>query len=194
MSSIERDKEAELVKRLRRSEPAAVEELCNAYFDRLYSLVFNQVGRDHQTAEDIVQETFLAALNSVGKFRGQSKLYTWLCGIAHHKVLDFYRQQERESRRGKWTLSTGAIEPEQIPDNEPSLDTIIESSETHHMVEQALFNFPPDYRQVLIYKYVEEMSVSEISQVMGRSSKSVEGLLTRARKALRASLTSPGEG
>ena len=194
MSSIERDREAELVKKLCRGEPAAVEELYNAYFDRLYSLVFNQVGKDQQAAEDIVQETFLAALNSVDKFRGQSKLYTWLCGIAHHKVLDFYRQQEREAKRGSQPSNAGAIELDQIKDSELPVSRLIESEETRQAVEQALFSLPPDYRQVLIYKYVEEMSVSEISQVMGRSSKSVEGLLTRARKALRASFTSPGEG
>ena len=194
MSSIERDKEAELVKRLRRSDPAAVQDLYNAYFDRLYSLVFNQVGRDHQTAEDIVQETFLAALNSVSKFRGQSKLYTWLCSIARHKIVDFYRQQKREAKRGNQPLNIGSIELDQIKSSELPVSDLMESKETHQAVERALFSLPPDYRQVLILKYVEEMSVSEISQVMGRSSKSVEGLLTRARKALRASLTSPGEG
>ncbi len=58
------------------------------------------------------------------------------------------------------------------------------------MVEQALVGLPLHYRQVLLLKYVEEMPVLEISEIMRRSSKSVEGLLTRARKALQASLNS----
>ena len=66
--------------------------------------------------------------------------------------------------------------------------SVIESEETRHMVRQALVDLPRDYRQVLALKYIEEMPVQEISQVMSRSPKSVEGLLSRARKALRASL------
>jgi RNA polymerase sigma-70 factor (ECF subfamily) len=61
-------------------------------------------------------------------------------------------------------------------------------------VEQALLSLPLDYRQVLILKYVEEMSVQEISQIMHRSLKSVEGLLARARKALRTRLIASSEG
>ncbi len=186
--------EGELVARLRQGDTAALEQLYQRYFDRLYSLVFHQVDRNQDIAEDIVQETFLAVLNSVGKFRGQSKLYTWLCSIAYHKIADFYRRQEREARQGKQPASTGAIELEQIRDSELIAPDMIESEETHHMVEQALLSLPFDYRQVLILKYVEEMSVLEISQIMRRSPKSVEGLLSRARKALRASLAQPDEG
>ena len=74
---------------------------------------------------------------------------------------------------------------EQIQDNEPPILSKIESEETQLVVEQALSNLPLDYRQVLMFKYVDEMPVLEISQIMHRSPKSVEGILTRARKALR---------
>jgi RNA polymerase sigma-70 factor, ECF subfamily len=65
----------------------------------------------------------------------------------------------------------------------------MESEETRQEVHQALVDLPQDYQEVLVLKYLEEMPVLEISQVMGRSPKSVEGLLTRARKALRTNLT-----
>jgi len=192
--SADRANEAELVERLRHGDMAAMEELFNTYFDRLYSLVFHEVGRDQAVAEDITQEIFLNALTSIGKFRGQSKLYTWLCGIAHHKIADFYRRQERERKYRKQASNTGAIEPEQIADTGRTIPGMTESEETRHTVEQALLSLSLDYRQVLILKYVEEMSVLEISQIMHRSPKSVEGLLARARKALRAYLVASGEG
>jgi len=192
--SFSKDSEAELAKKLRRGDPSAIEEVYNAYFDRLYSLVFNQVGRDQATAEDIVQETFLSAIKSASKFRGQSKLYTWLCSIAHHKTVDFYRRQGREAKHRNQPLDIDGIESAQIPDSEPLAPSLIESEETRQEVEQALFSLPPDYREVLILKYVEEMPASEISQIMGRSPKSVEGLLTRARKALRAMLAKQDKG
>jgi RNA polymerase sigma factor (sigma-70 family) len=69
-----------------------------------------------------------------------------------------------------------------------------ESEDRHEAARQALFSLPVHYRQVLMFKYVEEMPVLEISQIMGRSPKSIEGLLTRARKELRAKLATPSEG
>jgi len=180
--------EDELVERIRLGDGTAMEEFYNIYRDRLYSLVFAQVGRDQAVAEDLVQEIFLAALGSLDKFRGDSQLYTWLCSIAYHKVGDFYRRQARETKLGELPLYTDATEPEQIKDTAPTILSVMESEETHHAVLQALVDLPQDYRQVLELKYIEEVPVLEISQVMGRSPKSVEGLLSRARKALRDSL------
>lgn len=186
-----RDEDADLTARLRRGETDAVQDLYLRYVDRLYSLVFHQVGRNKNTAEDIVQETFLAALNSVNRYRGQSKPFTWLCGIAYHKIGDFYRRQ----RRGAEDVGLrSATEVERIPAREePTLDKF-ESEETKEAVEQVLAGLPLHYRQVLLFKYVEEMPVLEIGEIMGRSSKSVEGLLTRARKTLQASLDDSSKG
>ena len=71
---------------------------------------------------------------------------------------------------------------------------MIESAETRQVVNEALAKLPWDYRQVLILKYVEEMSVQEIGQIMDRSPKSIEGLLTRSRKALQTQLKGLREG
>jgi len=182
-----RDEDADLTARLRRGETDAVQDLYLRYVDRLYSLVFHQVGRNKNIAEDIVQETFLAALNSVSRYRGQSKPFTWLCGIAYHKIGDFYRRQ----RRGAEDVGLrSATEVEKIPAREEPIVDKFESEETKEAVEQVLAGLPLHYRQVLLFKYVEEMPVLEIGEIMGRSSKSVEGLLTRARKTLQASLNS----
>lgn len=193
MGDIDKSREAELVVKLHSGDPAAVEELYNTYFNRLYSLIFYQVGKDRQAAEDIVQETFLAALSSADKFRGQSNLYTWLCSIAHHKISDFYRQRGREEKYTNHHINDDAGF-DKIRDSELPASASMESAEARQAVERALLDLPPDYRQVLILKYVEEISISEISQIMGRSAKSVEGLLTRARRTLRDRLAEQDEG
>lgn len=171
-----------------------LEQLYRQYVDRVYSVVFHQVGQDKSVAEDIVQETFLSALRSIGKFRGKSKFYTWLCSIAYHKVADFYRRQGQEARHREHLSGTGSIELEQIIDSEPLASSKIESEEDGHVIERALLRLPLDYRQVLIFKYVEQMPVAEISLIIRRSPKSVEGLLTRARKELRNCLAGSSEG
>lgn len=188
------ERDAEMLERLRDGDNTAMAELYDRYFDRVYSLVFNQVDRNKEIAEDIVQETFLAALKSAKSFKGRSSAYTWLCSIAYHKVADHYRRQSRERKRMVSGIDVDTVDDEENPGRQPQPDSLIESAETRQVVNEALSRLPWDYRQVLILKYVEEMSVQEISQVMDRSPKSIEGLLTRSRKALQTQLEGLREG
>jgi RNA polymerase sigma-70 factor (ECF subfamily) len=181
--------ETKLVEKLRSGDSAAMEEFYNLYRKRLYSLVLEQVDRDQAIAEDLVQEVFLAALGSLDKFRGDSQLYTWLRSIALHKINDFYRRQARELKPEESSPDFDAMKQlEQIGDNEPATLTVLESEEIRQSVHQALAGLPQDYQEVLVLKYLKEMPVLAISEIMGRSPKSVEGLLSRARKAMRANL------
>jgi RNA polymerase sigma-70 factor (ECF subfamily) len=177
--------EEKVLARLRSGDYSIREELFNLYFDRLYSLIFNSVGRDKMAAEDITQETFLNVLSSLKSFDSKSKLYTWIVGIARHKIVDYYRTVKKEREQESYRL--GNSDPNIISDDVPAADAL-ESIETGVTVRKALSDLDPKYQQVLLLKYVEDMSVVEISQIMGRSPKSVEGLLTRARNALKKNL------
>jgi len=188
------EQDADMLKRLHDGDRTAMAELYDRYFDRVYSLVFNQVDRNRDVAEDIVQETFLAALKSAKGFKGRSSAYTWLCSIAYHKVADHYRRQSRERKRMVSGVDVDTIDVSENPGRQPQPDRLIESAETRQVVNEALAKLPWDYRQVLILKYVEELSVQEISQIMDRSPKSIEGLLTRSRKALQTQLAGLREG
>ncbi len=187
-SSTSQSYEIKLVEKLRSGDSTAMEEFYNIYRHRLHSLVLEQVGRDEAIAEDLVQEVFLAALGSLDKFRGDSQLYTWLRSIAFHKINDFYRRQAREPKPEKSSPDFDALKLEQIGDNEPATFTVMESEEIRQSVHQALADLPQDYQEVLVLKYLKDMPVLAISEIMGRSPKSVEGLLSRARKAMRANL------
>jgi RNA polymerase sigma-70 factor (ECF subfamily) len=188
------EQDADMLKRLQDGDRTAMAELYDRYFDRVYSLVFNQVDRNRDVAEDIVQETFLAALKSAKSFKGRSSAYTWLCSIAYHKVADHYRRQSRERKRMVSGVDVDTVDVSDNPGRQPQPDSLIESAETRQVVNEALAKLPWDYRQVLILKYVEELSVQEISQIMDRSPKSIEGLLTRSRKALQTQLAGLREG
>jgi RNA polymerase sigma-70 factor (ECF subfamily) len=187
-SSTSQSYETKLVEKLRSGDTAAMEEFYNLYRNRLYSLILEQVGRDEAVAEDLVQEVFIAALGSLDKFRGDSQLYTWLRSIALHKINDFYRRQAREPKPQKSFPDFNALKLEQTGDNEPATFTVMESEEIRQSVHQALVGLPQDYQEVLVLKYLKDMPVLAISQIMGRSPKSVEGLLARARKAMRDNL------
>lgn len=181
--------EAKLIQRLRSGDSAAMAEFYNIYRSRLYTLVLAQVDQNQAVAEDIVQETFLAALGSLDKFRGDSQLYTWLRSIAFHKLNDYYRRRVRQPQNKESSPDFDAMKQlEQTGNDEPETIAVMESEEVRQSVQHALEQLPQNYQEVLVLKYLEEMPVLEISQVMGRSPKSVEGLLSRARKAMRANL------
>lgn len=186
--------EVDLARRLSLGDRAAVDELYRNYFDRVYSLVYYQVDRDQAVAEDIVQETFLAALHSAKGFRGKSKVYTWLCSIAYNKVADFYRRQSREHRHRNPHIDVDAIEHDGQPGSQGTTANPTEAVDNRSLIESAMSTLPPEYRQVLLLKYVDEMSVLEIGQIMRRSQKSVEGLLSRARKAVQENMTRMDKG
>ncbi len=180
-----RKDDLELLKRIEKGDNNAVTELYNTYVDRLYALIFNQVDRDRETAQEILQETFFAAVRSARKFRGKSKLFTWLCAIANKKVADYYRHKKRETSQ----RVTYDVESNGIQDTKEDVISIIESKESGRAIRKILFSMPIHYRQVLLLKYVERLHVSEISEVMERSPKSVEGLLARARKEFQAKIS-----
>ncbi|MFO7997315.1 MAG: sigma-70 family RNA polymerase sigma factor [Dehalococcoidia bacterium] len=188
VTSTPESRETELVEKLRSGDRTGTEDLYNTYKKKLYYLVLEQVDRNQAVAEDLVHEVFLAALDSLDKFRGDSRLYTWLRSIAFHKINDYYRRRAREPRPEESPTGIDTTKLQQAAANEPAVLTAMESAETRQEVHQALVDLPQDYQEVLVLKYFEEMPVLEISQVMGRSPKSVEGLLARARKALRTNL------
>lgn len=183
--------EEALLARVLAGESAAKEEIFTLYFDKLYSFVFGSVGRDKALAEDITQETFLAAVKSIDSFDGNSGLYTWISGIARHKIADHYRRSKKEHDRE--VIRLGDNDPGTVDEGALASDGV-ESIETRVAVTRAMSELDPDYRQVLMLKYVEEMSVAEICHVMKRSQKSIEGLLTRARARLKETLAEHREG
>jgi len=192
-NSVSRTSETKLVGKLRSGDSAAMAQFYNLYRNRLYSLILEQVDRNEAIAEDLVQEVFLAALSSLDRFRGDSQLYTWLRSIALHKINDFYRHQARQPRSKESSADYDGLELEQTQAHEPATHTVMEDEEVRQSVHEALADLPHDYQEVLVLKYLRDMPVLAISQIMGRSPKSVEGLLSRARKAMRDNLGSNGD-
>ena len=173
------------MQRILKGDKRAVEEFFHSHYDSLYSFAYYQVGCDHADAKDVLQDTFLAALRSMHTFRGDSRLCAWLCGIAWRKAADLRRREHRraEVRRG--------LSEESAPwaaDPLSSVEDAIAAHESRDVVRRALLELPDRYREVLIFRYVQGFSVKETAQLTNRSYKSVESLITQARKAFRAAV------
>lgn len=144
----------------------------------VYGFVRRRLAYRPEAVDDIVQEVFLAAWRSLDRFRGESSLQTWLLSIARHKVDDYHRRRAREAT---W--------PDEIdfPDNtdRSAGSWNLERVATQDRLESALEKLPEHYSLVLSLRYLEEQTVKQIADVIGKTEKSVERTLARAREQFR---------
>ena len=166
--------ETDLVARLKAGDEDAAHEFFDRYAARIRRFIANSLGAAADEADDILQETFIALADALPFFRGDSSLFTFACAIAHRKVLSLIRTNARRAR-----LMRGASIAEHAGLRDTGAD---------REFNRALAELRPEYREVLLLKYVEEIGVSEIALILRISEHAVESRLARARKALRKAL------
>ncbi len=175
------EREINLMKGVAAGECGAITELYNAYFDSIYRSVFNQVDRNQQAAQDIVQDTFIAAIESAKNYKARSTIKTWIYSISHKKVAEYYRKKQSRDNN----IVENWQDSEEMLNANCGSCTLEEGIVSKAYIQEILDKMPLHYRQALLLKYIDKMSVVEISIVMKRSIKSVEGILSRARADLR---------
>lgn len=175
------------LKALQRGDADAWRTLFETYAEPLYLYAYHRCDGDGAAADDIRQETFLAAIEAISTFRAEVPLFGWLCGIARNKVVDRLRRQVREKPFD--SLDGAARDEVELPDPAQVLPEMqMESAERSAAVVEALWSLPEEYRQVLVWRYARGEPVDQIAGRMQRTYKAVESLLTRARVALRERL------
>lgn len=163
--------DAELLQHVQAGDRVAVETLYNRCLPSVWRYVFARVGSQQHAAEDIVSETFLAALRGASTYVPEAgTMMGWLIGIARHKLADHLRRRTSDSN----DLSCVGV-------SNPACDVL----DTRDQVLAVLDQMQDDERQVLEWKYLEELSVAVMAERLGRTEKAVEALLYRARRAFR---------
>ena len=173
--------EVSLLRGAAAGDPRSVRRLLDEAGPVVYGFVFARVAGNDAVAQDLVQETILEAVRSAQSFRGDSALSTWMCAIARRRLARHYETERRQevTRRGLTVVENEDEDAE-------------EEVERHDEVVRALGRLSPLHRQVLVLKYLDERSVAEIANEMGRSAVQVQSLLQRARDGLRRALEDPG--
>jgi RNA polymerase sigma-70 factor (ECF subfamily) len=131
---------------------------------------------DRGTAEDLTSETFLAAMDAARRSDPPPISIPWLLGVARHKLADHYR-------RGRHRLTVPVAEPP-----EPALEAIADDwdAELDRMVAEAvLARLAEPHRTVLVLRYMDDCSVGECAELIGRTVHATEALLVRARRAFK---------
>jgi RNA polymerase sigma-70 factor (ECF subfamily) len=178
--------DAELVRRARGRDEAAVRAILQANNRRLYRLA-RGILRNDSEAEDVVQETYVRAFTHLDDFRGDSSLATWLARIAMNEALGRLRRR----RPGvEWTsLPPGTLEAQiiQFPLSGASEDPekSMAQREIQHVVEHAIDDLPEAFRIVFITRVIEGMNVEETADILGLKPETVKTRLHRARGMLR---------
>ncbi len=143
------------------------QQLVEEYYDRLFRSA-RYMCNDETEAEDLVQETFLAAADSLKRFKGRSSPYTWLYGIMLNKLRRHIRRKKRRpmplyriddserTRSAEDVLASDAPQPEET----------VELHETVEQVREVMDELPPDHRSVIALRFVEGLSYQEISETL----------------------------
>jgi RNA polymerase sigma-70 factor (ECF subfamily) len=143
---------------------------------RVYSYLLSRCGNDPTLAEELTQQTFIAAVDLRSRFDGRSDTVTWLCGIARHKLADHFRRVERDERR-RMRLEVREIQLAEAA-HEPDLDD-------RAAIEDALRSLPAAQRAVLVFVVLDDLPVAVAARLMGRSASATQSLLHRARDGFR---------
>lgn len=169
---------------LLRGDRAAADGFLGRHVAALYEFVHYRVGGNRVVAEDVVQDTFLTALERLASFDGRSSLHAWLCGIAKNKILNERRRQRPAAIEDVLAEADPEIEAILLSiDRTPLPESALELAETRELVGATLSSLPPEYQQALLQKYVEELSTAEIAARSGKHEKAAESTLHRARLA-----------
>lgn len=167
--------------RAAQGDRAAFATLYRRYLDRVYGYAFYQLG-NHHDAEDVTERTFLAALRALPDFTDQGATFrAWLFRIAHNTIANAHRSR---ARRRTEPL------PEDFERAAPNADPagqVALADELRH-IRLAVAQMPDERRQVILLRFVDDLTTAEIAAVLDRSPGAVRVLLHRSLKDLAARL------
>lgn len=171
-----------LLHRARARDPDALSELVNAYNQRLYGLLFRLTGR-RDLAEDLLQETFLRMVRTIGQYEHSGKFESWLFRIAANLARDHLRRYKRrgvalslEDDRDDNPLSGS------LPAGTPGPETCVDSDEAKQRLEAAVFELSDNDREIILLRHYSDLSFREIADMLALPLGTV---LARGHRALR---------
>lgn len=177
----EPDSDLDLVIRVKQ-DPAVFGILYERYVAKIYNYVYYRTG-NHHDAEDLTSRVFYRALMHVEEYTDRGVPFSaWLYRIAHNLVANWHRDH---SRRPETDLDDAVL----IGPAREMPEQATEANEKHEWLLTAIRRLPGERQELLILKFVEQLSNAEIGQIMGRSEGAIKSLYHRTLLSLRDDLT-----
>lgn len=182
--------EQNFIKLLKEGKQSAFNRLLDDYQQKVFSTCISFVP-NKEDAEDIAQEVFLEIFKSISKFKGDSKLSTWIYRIATNKCLEFIRKKNTKKRFAFMQSMLG---------NEIALDKtsyftefnhpgiVLENKEKSAIIFKAINSLSENQRVIFTLAKIDGKSYQEIIEITGKSLSSVESIMFRAKKSLKEKL------
>jgi RNA polymerase sigma-70 factor (ECF subfamily) len=174
-----------LVRRLRAGDERAFDEFFELYFQPVYRFALSRLDRQEDPAKEMAQAALCRALEKLHLYRGEARLYTWICAICRYEMQARWRAQRRagEEPLRDDTRPRADVEERVLQRSDPERRLL--RDEVARQVHDTVDQLPVRYAQALAWKYTEDLPVTEIARRLGVSAKAAESLLTRARAAFR---------
>ena len=177
--------ETELIERLKKKDRVAFKNTVEKWQDLVYNTAIG-ILQNAEDAEDVTQETFMQAFESVSSFKGESKFSTWLYRITVSKAMDHIRKKKRKKR-------FAFIQSLYGKNDQPVIDppdffhpgVSMENKENAAVLFKAMEQLPPNQKTAFVLNKVEGLSYVEIGDVMKITDSAVDALLHRAKANLK---------
>ena len=171
-----RKEEKDLAQRILKNEKKAKALFYKAFSSRLARFIKSKVSPE--VSEEILDDVFLSAFDSLPLFKFNASLYSWLYSIARHEIVDFYRRRKIKTLLFSRlpfleNLATKALGPEGV----------LAKKELKEDIKKILRTLSEGYCKILRLKYIEGLSIREIAKILGKTVKATESKLFRARNA-----------
>jgi RNA polymerase sigma-70 factor (ECF subfamily) len=179
---MDRDRELQVIRRLREGDPEAFEEIHDAFNARLFNFL-SRLSNSRDVAEDLLEETWLRLVKHGRRLQPETQLGAWLFTVARNLHVSYCRSRRVEDSRtvdliGLWPSGS----------REPSPLESVEASEAQRHISSALASLPTIYREVLLLTAVEGLRPSEAADICRVTAEAMRQRLSRARALLARSL------
>lgn len=181
---------------LQRREPAAVESWFLAHADQIYTFAYYRVGKDPEIAADVVQDTFVTAIDRIDRYEpDRGAMSVWLMYLARNCIRSANRYRSRVAfDEGLWeridarlVATSLDLEADELPPE------ALEGRETAELVQMTLAHLPKSYRWALVEHYVNQRSLADMTSRREMTESAAKSLLHRARGAFRAAFRAIAE-
>jgi len=189
--------EKNLIELLKKRDERAFELFVRKFQNMVFSLALRFLG-NYQEAEDITQEIFITVFKQIDTFRGESSVSTWLYRIS----VNHCKNRMKYLARRQTVRERDSAEQSQLQNRESGFlsskpdrpDLVLEARETESMINSALEGLDEDHRTILLFRELENLSYSQIAEIMQLEEGTVKSKLHRARAAFFAHFKKLKEG
>lgn len=176
------------IKQIKKGDQEAFADIVDLYKDKIYQLCYRMLGNAHE-AEDIAQEAFIRAYVNIHTFDVKKKFSTWLYRIATNLCIDRIRKKKPDYYLDAEVAGTeGLTMYSQVASSDLKPDEEVEAMDLQDTIQKEILKLPEKYRSVIVLKYIDELSLQEISDILEIPIGTVKTRIHRGREALRKQL------